>query len=57
MIGYPFTSIFGMLAVIAIIATTWWIEGMRAAILSGLPWLGILTIVYFVVKHTRRQTQ
>jgi AAT family amino acid transporter len=29
MIGYPYTSLLGMAAIVAIIATTWWIEGMR----------------------------
>jgi AAT family amino acid transporter len=55
MIGYPYTSLLGMAAVIAIIATTWWVEGMRVAILSGLPWLGLLTIAYFVVEYKRRR--
>lgn len=52
MIGYPFTSMLGAAAIVAIIATTWWVEGMRVAIVAGLPWLGVLTIAYFLV--TRR---
>src|SRR5262249_60894218 len=53
MIGYPFTSIAGCAAIIAIIATMWWVEGMRVAILAGLPWLAVLTVAYFVVTKTR----
>lgn len=51
-IGYPYTTLLGTAAIIAIIATTWWVEGMRVAIIAGLPWLGLLTIAYFLV--TRR---
>jgi len=39
-------------AIAAIIATTWWIEGMRVTMVAGLPWLGVLTAAYFLV--TRR---
>jgi AAT family amino acid transporter len=55
MFGYPYTSLIGMAAVIAIIATTWWVEGMRVAILSGLPWIGLLTIAYFLVEYRKRR--
>jgi AAT family amino acid transporter len=55
MIGYPYTSLLGMAAVIAIMATTWWIQGMRVTIIAGLPWLGALTVAYFLVR--RRQTR
>ena len=53
MIGYPYTTILGTLAIAAIIATTWWVEGMRIAILAGLPWLAALTIAYFLVSKRR----
>jgi amino acid transporter, AAT family len=48
MIGYPYTSILGLLLVAAIIATTWWVPGMRPTILSGLPWLALISIAYFL---------
>ena len=53
LIGYPYTSILGALAMVAILVTTWWVEGMRITLIAGLPWLGALTIVYFVVKRRR----
>ncbi len=53
MIGYPYTSLLGMAAIIAIITTTWWVEGMRVTIIAGLPWLGVLTAAYFLVKRRR----
>jgi AAT family amino acid transporter len=55
MIGYPYTSLLGMAAIIAIIATTWWVEGMRITIVAGLPWLVLLTGAYFFVR--RRQAR
>jgi len=48
MMGYPYTSILGALAVAAIITTTWWVPGMRPTILAGLPWLALLTIAYWL---------
>ena len=53
MIGYPYTTLLGTGAVVAIIATTWWVEGMRVAIIAGLPWLAFVTIAYFIVSKRR----
>src|SRR3974390_1369418 len=50
MIGYPWTSLLGIAAILAIIGTTWWIEGMRVTIIAGLPWLAVLTAAYFLVR-------
>jgi AAT family amino acid transporter len=51
MFGYPYTSLLGAAAIVAIIATTWWVEGMRVTIIAGLPWLAALTAVYFLVRR------
>ena len=56
MIGYPYTSLLGAVAILAILVTTWWVEGMRVTLIAGVPWLALLTAVYFVVKK-RRTTQ
>jgi amino acid transporter, AAT family len=53
MIGYPYTSILGLLLVAAIIVTTWWVPGMRPTIYSGLPWLAFLTAAYWIRKRGR----
>lgn len=53
LIGYPYTSIIGGAAIGAILMTTWWVEGMRITLISGLPWLGVLTIIYFFVARRR----
>jgi L-asparagine transporter-like permease len=51
MIGYPYTSLLGAASIAAILATTWWVEGMRVAMIAGLPWLGVLTAAYFLVRR------
>jgi len=51
MIGYPYTSILGGAAIVAIMATTWFVEGMRVALIAGIPWLGALTIGFVLVRR------
>ena len=34
---------------LAILATTWWVEGMRVTLIAGVPWLGVLTVGYLLV--------
>lgn len=53
MIGYPYTSVLGAILVAAIIVTTWWVPGMGPTIYSGLPWLALLTIIYFAWGRSR----
>jgi len=54
MIGYPYSSLLGTTAIIAIIAMTWWIEGMRVTIIAGLPWLEALTAAYFLERRRKK---
>src|SRR5206468_5493879 len=37
--GYPFTSMLGAALIVAILVTTWWVEGMRVTLIAGVPWL------------------
>jgi amino acid transporter, AAT family len=53
MIGYPYTSILGALAIVAILVTTWFVDDMRPALEAGLPWLVIISVVYLVVARRR----
>jgi len=50
---YPYTSILGAALLIAILATMWWVEGMRVAIESGVPWLVLLSLAYLAWKKRR----
>ncbi|MGD0929387.1 MAG: amino acid permease [Candidatus Korobacteraceae bacterium] len=51
--GFPFTTILGGAAVLAIIISTWWVEGMRVTLESGIPWLVVLSVCYFVWGRRR----
>jgi L-asparagine transporter-like permease len=53
LIGYPYTSLLGAAAVVAIMATTWWVEGMRVTLIAGVPWLAVLTAAYFWNRSVR----
>ena len=53
MIGYPYTSMLGAALIVAILATTWWVEGMRITIIAGLPWLAVLSVAYALVAWRR----
>ena len=41
-------SCIGLLLMVAIILTTWWTPGLRVTLLSGIPWLVLLTVVWRV---------
>lgn len=53
--GYPYTSLLGLGLVTAIVVTTWWVPGMRPTILSGVPWLILLTVMYWVHSISKRK--
>jgi len=46
--GYPYTSLAGAAAILAILATTWRVEGMRPTLLAGIPWLGVVSLAYWL---------
>jgi AAT family amino acid transporter len=48
--GHPYTSLLGAVAIAAILVTTWWVPGMRITLIAGVPWLGILSVAYFLVR-------
>jgi L-asparagine transporter-like permease len=52
--GYPYTSLLGAVAMAAILATTWWVPGMRVTLIAGVPWLGILSAAYLLVRKEHR---
>jgi len=53
MIGYPFTSILGLILVTGILVATWWMDRMRITILSGLAWLACVSLAYWVWEKRR----
>jgi amino acid transporter, AAT family len=47
------SSIFGIAALLAVLAATWWIPDFHVALLSGPPWLVFLTVCYFIWRTLR----
>jgi len=52
---FPVTTILGGALVLAIIISTWWVEGMRVTLESGIPWLLFLSAVHVVWARTGRE--
>jgi amino acid transporter, AAT family len=52
--GYPWTSIFGLAALVAITISTWWVPGLRITLAAGLPWMAFISVCYLVWARVRR---
>jgi L-asparagine transporter-like permease len=46
----PLGSAVGTLAIIAILLTTWWVEGMRITLIAGVSWLLLLSVIYGLIR-------
>jgi len=47
-------SALGSASIVAILLTTWWVEGMRIALIAGVSWLAVLTVAYIMINRRRR---
>lgn len=45
----------GTVSMIAILVTTWWVEGMRITLIAGLSWLMFLSVAYVLVSRHRER--
>jgi AAT family amino acid transporter len=48
----PWVSLAGLIAVLAVMVSTWWVPGFRITLLAGVPWLALLTVCYFGWRRT-----
>jgi amino acid transporter, AAT family len=46
-------STVGIAALLAVLASTWWIANFHVALLAGPPWLAFLTVCYFIWRKLR----
>jgi len=53
---YPWASIAGFGALAAITVSTWWVPGMKITLIAGLPWLGFITVCYFVWVRVNKRS-
>src|SRR5258708_39361824 len=54
MFGSPYTSILGLALVTGIVVTTWWVDRMRITIFSGLVWLPLISVAYWIWEKQQR---
>jgi len=52
----PWTSLFGLLALTAVLLSTWWIPELQITLKSGVPWLVIISLAYFAWSRLNRAT-
>jgi amino acid transporter, AAT family len=46
-------SAVGTIGIVAILLTTWWVEGMRITLIAGLSWLVAISAVYLLISRHR----
>ncbi|HEV1995511.1 MAG TPA: amino acid permease [Candidatus Acidoferrum sp.] len=49
----PWASLMGLGGVLAVLVSTWWVPEFRITLLAGIPWLGFITVCYFVWRRAR----
>jgi L-asparagine transporter-like permease len=52
----PWSSLFGLGALLGVLISTWWVPGFRVTLKAGPPWLAFITVCYFVWRkaHSRK---
>jgi L-asparagine transporter-like permease len=50
---YPATPLLGLVLMLALLITTAFVPGFEYTLVSGLPFLALLTVVYFAVFRSR----
>jgi AAT family amino acid transporter len=49
----PWTTLFGLTALTAVLISTWWVPGLRITLTSGLPWLAFISLCYLVWRQAQ----
>jgi AAT family amino acid transporter len=47
----PWSSLFGLIALIGVLISTWWVPSFHIALLAGPPWLIFITLCYLVWRR------
>jgi AAT family amino acid transporter len=50
----PWASLIGLGGVLAVLVSTWWVPGFRITLLAGVPWLGSITLGYWIWSRVHR---
>ncbi|HXY23972.1 MAG TPA: amino acid permease [Candidatus Acidoferrum sp.] len=52
----PWVSLAGLLAILAVMVSTWWVPGFRITLEAGVPWLAALTAGYWIWSRSKRSS-
>jgi amino acid transporter, AAT family len=52
----PWSSLLGLVALLGVLVSTWWIPEFHITLMAGAPWLVLITISYFVWGRPRRDS-
>jgi amino acid transporter, AAT family len=44
----PWSSLVGLVALVAVLISTWWVPGLHITLTAGLGWLAIITVLYLI---------
>jgi L-asparagine transporter-like permease len=48
----PWSSLFGVIALVGVLISTWWVPSFHVALLTGPPWLIFISLCYFAWRRT-----
>jgi len=51
----PWSSLFGLAALIAVLVSTWWIPEFHITLLTGPPWLAFISLCYWIWTRANRR--
>jgi L-asparagine transporter-like permease len=49
----PWSSLFGLAGLTAVLISTWWVPGLRITLIAGVPWLVFISLCYLVWRKVR----
>jgi L-asparagine transporter-like permease len=52
----PWSSLAGLVALFGVLVSTWWIPQFHITLISGVPWLALITVCYFIWRTPRRSS-
>jgi amino acid transporter, AAT family len=47
----PWSSLLGLVALLAVLASTWWVPDFHVTLIAGPPWLAFITLCYWIWKR------
>jgi L-asparagine transporter-like permease len=50
----PWSSLIGLVALVAVMVSTWWVPGFRITLEAGLPWLAFISLCYVAWAQWRK---